>query len=105
MTTRKHAFYGILALVSLLGLGITQSARANFIATINQVGNDVVTTGSGTIDLFGLTFIGTGSGTSGIVPFFPALAIGSPVVENEDAYTGFSGPANFGSGVGRVPKR
>ena len=26
MTTRKHAFYGIVALVSLLGLGITQSA-------------------------------------------------------------------------------
>jgi hypothetical protein len=28
---RKHAFYGILALVSLLGLGVTQSARANLI--------------------------------------------------------------------------
>jgi hypothetical protein len=31
MTTRKHAFYGILAMVSLLGLGITQSARANLV--------------------------------------------------------------------------
>jgi hypothetical protein len=31
MKTRKHAFFGILALVSLLGLGITQSARANLI--------------------------------------------------------------------------
>ena len=31
MTTKKHAFYGILALVSLLGLGITQSARANLV--------------------------------------------------------------------------
>jgi hypothetical protein len=28
MTTKKHAFYGILALVSLLGLGITDSASA-----------------------------------------------------------------------------
>jgi hypothetical protein len=28
---RKHVFYGILGLVSLLGLGITQSARANLI--------------------------------------------------------------------------
>jgi len=28
MTTRKRVFYGILALVSLLGLGITQSASA-----------------------------------------------------------------------------
>ena len=26
---KKHAFYGILAMVSLLGLGITQSAKAN----------------------------------------------------------------------------
>jgi hypothetical protein len=31
MTTRKHAFYGILALVSLLGLGMTQSARADLV--------------------------------------------------------------------------
>jgi hypothetical protein len=31
MTTRKHAFYRILALVSLLGLGMTQSAKANLI--------------------------------------------------------------------------
>jgi hypothetical protein len=31
MTTRKHAFYGILSLVSLFGLGITHSARANLI--------------------------------------------------------------------------
>jgi hypothetical protein len=31
ITTRKHAFYGFLALVSLLGLGITPSARANLI--------------------------------------------------------------------------
>jgi hypothetical protein len=31
MTTRKHIFYGTLALVSLLGPGITQSARATLI--------------------------------------------------------------------------
>ena len=31
MTTGKHGFYSILALVSLLGLGISQSARANLI--------------------------------------------------------------------------
>ena len=46
---RKHAFYGILALVSLLGLGMTQSARANFIVTMNQVGANVVATGSGAL--------------------------------------------------------
>ena len=31
MPTRKHIVYSILALVSLLGPGITQSARANLI--------------------------------------------------------------------------
>jgi hypothetical protein len=31
MTTKKHAVYGILAMVSLLGLGITQSAKANLV--------------------------------------------------------------------------
>ena len=33
MTTKKHAFYGILAMVSLLGLGITQSAKATELIT------------------------------------------------------------------------
>ena len=49
MTTRKHAVYGILALVSLLGLGITQSASA---VTLNWVEgpND-----RGGIDFFGDT--------------------------------------------------
>jgi hypothetical protein len=31
MNMKKHAVYGILAMVSLLGLGITQSARANLV--------------------------------------------------------------------------
>ena len=31
MTTGKHIVYGILALVSLLGVGITQSAKANLV--------------------------------------------------------------------------
>ena len=35
---KKHAFYGILALVSLLGLGITQSAKANTITTFDVSG-------------------------------------------------------------------
>jgi uncharacterized protein (TIGR03437 family) len=53
-TARKHDFYSILALVSLLGLGITQSARANLITnggfetgdfsgwTVFGIDNDVV---------------------------------------------------------------
>jgi VPDSG-CTERM exosortase interaction domain len=58
MTTRKHVFYGILALVSLLGLGITQSARANLIT------NGGFETG----DFSGWTVLGTDNLVEGSVP-------------------------------------
>jgi hypothetical protein len=54
MTTRKHAFYGILALVSLLGLGVTQPAKANTITTFNVSG-----TCTPTAPFTGTTFDGT----------------------------------------------
>ena len=59
MTTRKHAFYGILALVSLLGLGITQSARANLIT------NGGFETG----DFSGWTVFGNDNDVVGAQPF------------------------------------
>jgi VPDSG-CTERM motif len=101
MTTRKHAFYGMLALVSLLGLGMTQSARANFIATINQVGTDVVATGSGTLDLAALIPFGGGTGSAAIVPNTGqlVLGVGGPVF----VYSGVSGPTSFGSGGPTFP--
>ena len=95
MIMRKHVFYGILALVSLLGLGITQSVRANVIATINQVGTSVVGTGSGTVDLAGLTFLGSGSLAAGVNPSIAAFNAGSGAY---DDYSGVSGPTSFGSG-------
>ena len=59
MTTRKHVFYGILALVSLLGLGITQSAKANLIT------NGGFETG----DFSGWTVRGRDNDVVGSVPF------------------------------------
>jgi protein with PEP-CTERM/exosortase system signal len=65
MTTKKHAFYGILALVSLLGLGITQSARANLIIngdfeTGNFNGWTVIPAPSGSFITVGTTVNGEG---------------------------------------------
>src|SRR5437763_4906428 len=59
MTTVKHGFYSILALVSLLGLGITQSARANLITN----------GGFGTGDFSGWTVFGTDNDVVGAQPF------------------------------------
>jgi hypothetical protein len=95
---RKHAFYGILALVSLLGLGITQSARASFMVTVNQVGTDVVWTGSGAINWTGLTFVGSGSAGGGdIEPNVAGLQMGAS--GNIDQYDGITGLTSFGSGA------
>ena len=59
MTMRKRVFYGILALVSLLGLGITQSARANLIT------NGGFETG----DFSGWTVFGNDNDVVGAQPF------------------------------------
>ena len=49
-------------------LGIRQSAQAGYIVTLQQVGPDVVATGSGAIDLTGLTFSQSGSVNPAIRP-------------------------------------
>ena len=71
-------------------------AEASVVIDISQVGSDVVATGSGTVDLTDLAFVG-----SSIIPveIFPIPAIvvvgsGGP----HDTYTGLIGPTSFGSG-------
>jgi hypothetical protein len=59
VTTGKHGFYSILAVVSLLGLGITQSARANLIT------NGGFETG----DFSGWMVFGTDNAVVGAQPF------------------------------------
>ena len=49
-------------------LGIRQSAQAGYIVTLQQVGPNVVATGSGAINLHGLTFSRSGSANPGLRP-------------------------------------
>lgn len=98
---KKHAFYGILALVCLLGLGITESARANYIVTLQQVGSNVVANGSGAIDLTGLALAFSGVTSNPLIRPATSLIITGPAGPGVvDQYFSFSisGPNSFGGG-------
>jgi hypothetical protein len=76
-----------------LTVGITPAAQAGFVATIEQVGANVVVDGGGTINLAGLTSDGAADDLSGMEPSFGVLSIGTPSADSVDQYTGFVGPS------------
>jgi hypothetical protein len=74
-------------------------ARADLTITIEQDGSNVVATGSGTIDLAGLTFVGTETGGhAGVAPNIADIAEGPPNGITSDDYSGVTGPGSFGPG-------
>jgi hypothetical protein len=79
---------------------VSQSAQASYIVTLDRVGSDVVATGSGAIDLTGLSFFGpTSTLTPFVDPEFGVIGTG-PVTTTADFYiplSTFSGPTSFGS--------
>ena len=74
-------------------------ATAGYIVTLQEVGSDVVATGSGPIDLTGLTFFIPNGAPAAVVPdrgeIFTGPAVSTPV----DTYTGLTGPLSFGGFV------
>jgi hypothetical protein len=74
--------------------------QAGYVVVLQQEAGGVVATGSGSIDLTGLTFLGATSGTGAVaVPNKAIIATGAP--SDIDGYTGFTGPTSFGPGFGR----
>jgi hypothetical protein len=81
------------------------SAQAAFIVTIEQVGSDVVYTGSGSIDTSALMSLGSSFGVpfTGLTPDL-GRCVGGKIsprptpVPSVDNYSGASGPASFGPG-------
>ena len=86
--------------LTLFGIAVTslfsiRPAQA-FTITVEQMGSNVVWTGSGAINLTGLNFVGPGIVVgSGINP---ALAVINMVPGNAETYTGITGPTSFGVG-------
>jgi hypothetical protein len=78
-------------------------AQAGYIVTLQQVGPDVVATGSGAIDLNGLTFSQSTTRYAGLFPtgggpLHPAFINTGPISSNVDMYFSLTGPTSFGSG-------
>jgi hypothetical protein len=76
-------------------------AQAGHVVTLTQQEGDVVATGSGPIDLTGLSFFGAPANINDglIVPSTAFINFGSNGGP-QSIYTGFTGPASFGSGSG-----
>src|SRR5262249_46422058 len=82
-------------------------AQAGYTVTLQQVGPDVVATGSGAIDLNGLTFsqsatLNPGLWPTGSGPLHPAFINTGPISSNVDMYFSLNGPTSFGSGPGAL---
>ena len=83
---------------SLLIIG--SSAQAGYTVTLEQVGPNVVATGSGALDLTGLIFFSPGGGRAEMQPITASLFTGPASDQPLDMYGQASGPTSFGIGGG-----
>jgi len=98
----QPATLAALAIITLWGVSI-RPAQAGYTVTLLQVGTDVVATGSGAIDLNGLTFITSVDNDNPAIQAGLGLIGTGPFASSVDAYQGFTGPTDFGSGIGFSP--
>src|ERR1700730_7718328 len=90
-----------LAIVILCGISVSP-ARADYIISLQQVGPDVIATGSGTLDVTGLDSLGVFGQTGGFMnPNEPniGMGLGPTNIYQEPSGSFFSGPLNFGPGT------
>jgi hypothetical protein len=87
------------ACAAALGLAMSAGqAEASVVIDIFQSGGNVVATGSGTIDLSGLTFFDSTSTGAALVAALGGVVVGP--FGSADEYVTVSGPASFGPGNG-----
>jgi hypothetical protein len=90
------------AVAAALGLTIfgaqarAEGADSGIVIDITQVGDNVVATYSGSVDLSGLTLLGTAAPGGGIIPDLALVIFGAG--GDVDEYGGLSGPKSFGTG-------
>jgi VPDSG-CTERM motif len=79
---------------------LSQPAQAGYIVTLQQVGSNVVATGSGALDLTGLTLNSSGGGAAPELhpSLFGSIQTGPTPFAIVSVYSGVSGPTSFGTG-------
>jgi hypothetical protein len=87
----------ILGAATLIGLSAT-SARAGYVVDLTQQGSNVVASGSGAIDLTGLSFFESRTEAAGLLPSINFVMTGPVNAGVVHLYSGINGPSNFGSG-------
>jgi len=103
MKTRIRFLFPLVCAATASLLFVGPSAQAGYIVTLQQVGPNVVATGSGAIDLTGLALASHIAFASGIIPAPGISSLGAFIqtgIDNVsffDDYSGsFSGPTSFG---------
>jgi PEP-CTERM motif len=77
---------------------LTSATHAEFILTFTQVGNNVVATGSGSLNIFNMSLTTTGSLGAEVYGSFGTVIAGPQTATPEYAYRTTTGPTNFGPG-------
>lgn len=88
-TATAAAFVGFSAAASL-----PSPAQAAININVDQVGSDVVATGSGTLDLTGLSFVGVSFATAAIGGLDGYVGVGDEALVW--VFSGITGPSSFG---------
>jgi PEP-CTERM motif len=95
-----------LGMAALIGYGLfARPAQAGYVVDLTQEGPNVIATGSGPIDLTGLTFV-SGGDHSGpeVTPYdedpLNVSILTGPLGQLLHIYEGLTGPASFGTGDG-----
>jgi hypothetical protein len=94
----KRTFRQMATLAIVIAWGLVASAQAGYVVTLQEVGTDIVATGSGAIDLTGLNFNQTTGTVAGLYPSTAFIGVGPNDFLNTDHYTGTTGPPSFGIG-------
>lgn len=89
----------MLGVAALAVSGLAGPAQAGYVVTLQQEGANVVASGSGPIDLTGLTFVVSDKLLHpAVTADISGIETGPTGFTTGDAYNGTSGPLNFGSG-------